>query len=70
MMKKRSLLSLVLCLVMLLSMAVVKAEEAEYSVMDSEAVRLLGRGEVTEDGSRTFNWAASGFEFEFSGKKS
>ena len=68
-MKKRSILSLVLCFVMFLSMAVVKAEEAEYSVMNSEAVRLLGRGEVTETGSRTFNWAASGFEFKFSGKK-
>lgn len=68
-MKKRSILSLVLCLAMLLSTVAVKAEEAEYSVLNSEVVRLLGRGEVTETGSRTFNWAAAGFEFEFTGKK-
>ena len=68
-MKKRSILSLVLCLTMLLSTVAVKAEEAEYSVLNSEVVRLLGRGEVTETGSRTFNLAAAGFEFEFTGKK-
>ena len=59
-----------LCLTFLLSMVTfAKAEEAEYSVTDSNYVRLLGRGEVTETGARTFNWVASGFEFEFSGKK-
>ena len=68
-MKKKNIISLVLCLIMLLSTVAVKAEDAEYPVTDSDIVRILGRGEVTEAGSRTFNWAASGFEFEFSGKK-
>lgn len=69
-MKKRNILSLVLSLTFLLSsVTFAKAEENEYPLTDSTYVRILGRGEVTENESHTFNWPASGFEFEFSGEK-
>ncbi|MDD4689035.1 MAG: stalk domain-containing protein [Eubacteriales bacterium] len=37
-----------------------------YSVLDSQYVRHLGRGEVTEKGY-SMNWSMSGIEFEFTG---
>ena len=58
-----------LCLMMMLSFVNVKAENTEYSLLDSRYVRLLGRGEVKAEGARTFNWPNAGFEFEFSGTK-
>ncbi len=69
-MKKRSIVSLVLCLMMLLSTVAVRAEETtEYSLTEGNYVRILGRGEMRDEDTRTFNWPAAGFEFEFSGKK-
>lgn len=47
---------------------VASASENEYSLLNSDYVRLLGRGEVVEN-SRCFNWPNAGFEFEFSGTK-
>ncbi len=43
------------------------AATKEYLLTDSEKVRLLGRGEVLEGNSRTFNWPNSGFEFTYTG---
>ena len=39
------------------------------ALIDGNAVRLLGRGEVQNIASRTFNWPNSGFEFSFNGTK-
>ena len=44
----------------------VNPEMKEYPVLGGEYVRLLGRGEVFEDG-KTFNWPNAGIEFVFSG---
>ena len=68
-MKSRKIITFVLALSFLMSFICVKAENAEYSVLDSEYVRLLGRGEVKNTNTRTFNWPNAGFEFEFSGEK-
>lgn len=64
-------LSCVLVLMMVISSlaAVSLADEIpSYSVLDGTYVRLLGRGEVTDEG-RTMNWPMSGIEFEFTGTK-
>lgn len=68
-MKKQKLISILFCLILTVSFVSVKAKNAEYSLLDGESVRLLGRGEVFEDSERTFNWPNAGFEFEFSGTK-
>ena len=65
----RRITSTILCLLMLCSFFSVFAETLEYSVLNNEYVRVLGRGEVINDNARTFNWPNSGFEFEFSGTK-
>ena len=58
-------IALILILVNIMSFISVKAETVDYSLTEGDYVRILGRGE--EDNGRTFNWLASGFEFEFSG---
>ena len=66
----KKLLSGFMAVAMALSISVVPvsaSELAEESITDANAVRLLGRGEVSADGSRTFNWSNAGFEFEFTG---
>ncbi|MBE7012380.1 MAG: hypothetical protein E7415_06880 [Ruminococcaceae bacterium] len=65
----RKTVSVVLCFMMLLSLiTVANASDGEYSLLNGNYVRLLGRGEIIEN-SRTFNWPNAGFEFEFSGSK-
>ena len=68
----RKTLSVVLCILMVISLTVsINAENADsrqYSLLSGNYVRLLGRGEIIEN-SRTFNWPNAGFEFEFSGAK-
>lgn len=68
----RKTISVVLCVLMVITLAVsVNAENADsrqYSILNGNYVRLLGRGEIIEN-SRTFNWPNAGFEFEFSGSK-
>lgn len=68
-MRGKKILSIIMCLAMMLSFVSVRAEDREYSILDSEVVRLLGRGEVKPGNARTFNWPNAGFEFEFSGSK-
>jgi len=66
----KKLMAIILCTALLLAgtNTIFATEQGdEYSVLDGACVRLLGRGEVNEDGSRTFNWPNAGFEFEFSG---
>ncbi len=65
----KKILSAILCFVMFISLVTVaSASETEYSLLNSNYVRLLGRGEVIGK-SRCFNWPNAGFEFEFSGTK-
>ena len=65
----KKILSVILCFWILMSLVVVaSASENEYSLLNSDYVRLLGRGDVVEN-SRCFNWPNAGFEFEFSGTK-
>lgn len=65
----KKFLSVVLCFVILISCVnVTFAAETEYSILNSNHVRLLGRGELIGS-SRCFNWPNAGFEFEFSGRK-
>ncbi len=65
----KKILSVVLCSVILISCVnVTFAAETEYSLLNSNYVRLLGRGELIGN-SRCFNWPNAGFEFEFSGTK-
>ena len=60
-----------LCIALLLSFAGVYGTDAggEYPLISGGYVRLLGRGEIIGEESRTFNWPNAGFEFEFSGTK-
>ena len=67
-MKGKKIISVLLCLMAMMPFVLVKAENTEYSLLDSEYVRLLGRGEAGNN-ARTFNWPNAGFEFEFSGTK-
>lgn len=62
----KKFVSFMLSFIFVFSFITVKAENTEYSLLNGEYVRLLGRGEVIE-GSRTFNWPNAGFEFKFSG---
>lgn len=64
----KKVLSSVLCFIMLISLVPVSASGTEYSLLNSNYVRLLGRGEVIGN-TRCFNWPNAGFEFEFSGTK-
>ncbi len=61
-------LTFLLCLVMALGMVPLQgaAAEREYSLLDGQYVRILGRG-IEKNGGRTFNWPNAGFEFTFAG---
>ena len=53
-MKKTAIIFLCFILIMMsVNVSAVNIADTEYSVLDSKSVRLLGRGEVKEDGSRT-----------------
>lgn len=60
--------AVLLSICMMVSIITVSAasDMVEYSLLDG-GVRLLGRGEILDDGDRTFNWPNAGFEFKFSG---
>lgn len=59
----------VLFLILVCSFFSAYAAESEYSVLNNDYVRILGRGEIINENTRTFNWPNAGFEFEFSGTK-
>lgn len=63
---KRSV-SVFICFLFFFTSSLAFADNPEYSLLNTEYVRLLGRGEVVNGVSRTFNWPNAGFEFEFSG---
>ena len=65
----KKIIVLLSCFMCFMSFMSVNAENSEYFLLDNSNVRLLGRGEVFYNNQRTFNWPASGFEFEFSGTK-
>ncbi len=67
-MKKVISLLLTLGLIFTVLAAPVYAEDNVYGIMDG-SVRLLGRGEVSDNGARTFNWPNAGIEFTFTGTK-
>ncbi len=65
----KKFLSVILCLALICSSVIfVSAENVEYSLLENQYVRFLGRGEIIGN-FRCFNWPNSGFEFEFSGSK-
>lgn len=65
--KCNAILAIMLCASLFFMNSVI-AESGEYSLLNKDYVRVLGRGEVIEN-SRGFNWPNAGFEFEFAGKK-